>query len=138
MSTLLVKNALLLATFDDQRRELRDGGLFVRDGFIEQVGPSSELPSAADEVLDLSGHVVLPDLISVLDSGHLAHAYLDVFDQEPLPTDNPAWAHPGITLTPHIAALTEPRTSAGKVADNINIVRNGGKPNNLVDFAAGY
>jgi glyoxylate/hydroxypyruvate reductase A len=84
------------------------------------------------------GHVVLPDLIGLLDSGHLAHAYLDVFEPEPLPADNPAWSHPAITVTPHIAALTEPRTSAGKVAENIETVRRGGKPRNLVDFAAGY
>lgn len=49
---------------DDQRREILDGGLFVRDGFIEQVGPTSELPQEADEVLDLSGHILLPGLIN--------------------------------------------------------------------------
>ncbi len=64
MSTLLVRNATLLATFDDKEREIGDGGLFIRDGFIEQVGVSSELPETADEVLDLSGHVVLPGLIN--------------------------------------------------------------------------
>ena len=64
MSTLLVHKALLLATFDDQEREIVDGGLFIRDGFIEQVGPTSELPESADEVLDLEGHVVLPGLIN--------------------------------------------------------------------------
>lgn len=64
MSTLLVRNALLLATFDDQEREITDGGLFIRDGFIELVGPTSELPDSADEVLDLAGHVVLPGLIN--------------------------------------------------------------------------
>ena len=51
MSTLLVKNAALLATFDGHRREIPGGGFFVRDGFIEQVGPSAELPADADEVL---------------------------------------------------------------------------------------
>lgn len=64
MSTLLVRNASLLATFDDQEREFADGGLFIRDGFIEQVGPTSELPDSADEVLDLTGHVLLPGLIN--------------------------------------------------------------------------
>lgn len=53
-----------MATFDDQRRELRNAGFFVRDGFIEQVAPSGELPTSADEVLDLSGHIVLPGLIN--------------------------------------------------------------------------
>ena len=64
MTTLLVKNADLIATFDDQRREIKHGSLFIRDGFIEQVGPASELPGEADEVLDLSGHIVLPGLIN--------------------------------------------------------------------------
>ena len=64
MSTLLVKNAQLLITMDAGRREIADGGLFVRDNVIEQVGPTSELPSGADEVLDMSGHIVLPGLIN--------------------------------------------------------------------------
>jgi cytosine/adenosine deaminase-related metal-dependent hydrolase len=64
MSTLLVRKASLLATFDDQEREITDGGLFIRDGFIEQVGVTSELPDTADEVLGLEGHVVLPGLIN--------------------------------------------------------------------------
>ena len=62
--TLLVKNATVLVTMDDLRREIADGGLFIRDGFIEKVGKSDELPHTADEVLDLAGHVVLPGLIN--------------------------------------------------------------------------
>jgi glyoxylate/hydroxypyruvate reductase A len=84
------------------------------------------------------GHLVIPDLLAALDSGHLAHAYLDVFETEPLPADSPLWPHPGITITPHIAALTEPRTSVGKIAENVERVRRGEAPLNLVDFAAGY
>lgn len=64
MSTLLVRNATLMATMDEQRREIEDGGLFIRDGFIEQVGPSADLPTQADEVLDLRGHVLLPGLVN--------------------------------------------------------------------------
>ncbi|HPS41691.1 MAG TPA: 8-oxoguanine deaminase [Anaerolineaceae bacterium] len=64
MSTLLVKHAGILVTMDDHRREILDGGLFIRDGFIEQVGVTSELPHEADEVLDLSGHIVLPGLVN--------------------------------------------------------------------------
>ncbi len=84
------------------------------------------------------GHLVMPDLLAALASGHLAHAYLDVFETEPLPADSPLWSHPGITITPHIAALTEPRTSVGKIAENVERVRRGEVPMNLVDFAAGY
>jgi len=64
MSTLLIRNAEILVTMDDARREIRNGGLFVRDGFIEQVGTTDELPASADEVLDMTGHVVLPGLIN--------------------------------------------------------------------------
>lgn len=64
MSTLLIKHAALLVTMDQERREIPDGGLYIRDGFIEQVGATIELPQTADEVLDLNGHVVLPGLIN--------------------------------------------------------------------------
>ena len=84
------------------------------------------------------GHVVIEDLIAALDSGHLRHAYLDVFEQEPLPKDSPLWRHPGVTVTPHAAALTEPRTSVGKIVENVERVRSGQVPLNLVDFEAGY
>jgi glyoxylate/hydroxypyruvate reductase A len=83
-------------------------------------------------------HVVVPDLIAALDSGHLAHAWLDVFDQEPLPAGSPLWKHPGISITPHAAALTEPRTAVKRIAENIERVRRGEKPLNVVDFEAGY
>src|SRR5512142_1982665 len=63
MSTLLIKHAYLV-TMDDHQREFSDGGLFVRDGFIQQVGPTSELPSSADDVLDLHDHIVLPGLVN--------------------------------------------------------------------------
>lgn len=64
MSTLLAKNAAVLVTMDDNRRELRDAGLFARDGVIEIVGPTADLPETADEVLDLEGHILLPGLIN--------------------------------------------------------------------------
>ena len=64
MPTLLARHARVLVTLDDQRREIPDGALFVRGNRIEVVGPSAELPDRADEVIDLSGHVVLPGLIN--------------------------------------------------------------------------
>ena len=44
MSTLLVKNARLMATMDAARSEIEQGGLYIEDGFIKQAGPTSELP----------------------------------------------------------------------------------------------
>jgi len=64
MTTLLVKHATVLATMDDDRREISDGGLFIRDNVIEQVGGTAELPATADRVIDLTDHVVLPGLVN--------------------------------------------------------------------------
>ncbi len=64
MSTLLLKNATLLITMDDARRRIPDGGLYVEDHVIRQVGPTAELPPTADRVLDAQGMVVLPGLVN--------------------------------------------------------------------------
>ena len=56
VATLLARNADVLVTMDGERRELRDAGLFARDGVLEQVGPTSELPDSADTVLDLPAY----------------------------------------------------------------------------------
>ncbi len=64
MPTLLVRNAAVLVTMDGERREISDGGLFARDGWIEQVGASETLPESADEILDLNGHLILPGLVN--------------------------------------------------------------------------
>ena len=63
MTSLLIKNALIV-TMDDRQQEIPDGGLFIRDGFIKQVGQAGELPHSADEILDLKNHVVLPGLVN--------------------------------------------------------------------------
>ena len=62
--TLLVRNALVIATMDDERREIAHGAIFVRGNVIEAIGPTSDLPRTADEVIDLDGHVVLPGLVN--------------------------------------------------------------------------
>lgn len=64
MPTLLVKNAEIFVTMDGQRREIHGGGLFARDGFIEQVGTSESLPNTGDRVLDLTGHILMPGLVN--------------------------------------------------------------------------
>jgi cytosine/adenosine deaminase-related metal-dependent hydrolase len=63
-NTLLVKNADVLVTMDDARRELRNAGIFVEGNRIAAVAPTDALPASADEVVDLSGHLVMPGLIN--------------------------------------------------------------------------
>jgi 8-oxoguanine deaminase len=62
--TMLVKNADVLVTMDAERREIARGGLYIEDNQIVAVGSTEALPSTADEVLDLTGHIVLPGLIN--------------------------------------------------------------------------
>ena len=77
-------------------------------------------------------------LIAALDRGHVAHATLDVFREEPLPPEHPFWAHPGVTVTPHIASETRPETAAQVVAENIRRGEAGAPFLHLVDRAHGY
>jgi glyoxylate/hydroxypyruvate reductase len=73
----------------------------------------AQLPRGAALINVARGHhVVDGDLIATLDSGHLRHAVLDVFREEPLPQTHPFWAHPRITVTPHNSATTQPDTGA--------------------------
>ena len=83
-------------------------------------------------------HVVDQDLIAALDSGQLAGATLDVFAHEPLPREHPFWAHPQVTLTPHIASITNPDTAAEGVAENLRRLRDGRPLLNLADRGRGY
>ena len=62
--TLLLKNALVIATMDDEQREIANGSVFIRGNRVEAVGPASELPDTADKVIDMTGHVLIPGLIN--------------------------------------------------------------------------
>lgn len=77
-------------------------------------------------------------LLAALDSGQIAHATLDVFRVEPLPTDDPYWTHPKVTVTPHIAAETRASTASEVIVENIRRGEADEPFINLVDRALGY
>lgn len=77
-------------------------------------------------------------LLDALDSGQIGHATLDVFRVEPLPQDHPFWAHPNVTVTPHIASETRTWTASQCVAENIRRGEAGAPLLHLVDRSAGY
>lgn len=77
-------------------------------------------------------------LLAALDAGRLGHATLDVFRTEPLPPEHPFWAHPRVTVTPHIAADTRPASASRVIAENIRRGEAGVPFLHSVDRARGY
>ncbi len=77
-------------------------------------------------------------LLAALDAGQVGHATLDVFRVEPLPQDHPYWAHPDVTVTPHIASETRPVTASDVIAENIRRSEAGEPLLHQVDKARGY
>ena len=83
-------------------------------------------------------HVVDADLIAALDKGQLEHAALDVTWPEPLPPTSPLWAHPRITIMPHIARRPTVRQIVKEIAANVRSIRAGGGLLQQIDIAQGY
>ena len=64
MSTLLIKNARMVATVDASRREISGGWVLIRDGFVAAIGSSTEATPAADEIIDATDCLVTPGLVN--------------------------------------------------------------------------
>ncbi len=97
------------------------------------------LPAGASLInFGRGGLVATDDLLGALDSGHLRHAVLDVFEQEPLPAWSPLWAHRSVTVLPHISADSDPVTASAIAARNIARWRETGAIPSPVDRNRGY
>ncbi|MBN4666500.1 8-oxoguanine deaminase [Pandoraea nosoerga] len=142
--TLLVKNADVLVTMDAGRREIARGGLYVEDNRIVAVGTSDTLPATADEVLDLSGHVVIPGLVN---THH--HMYQSLTRAIPAAQDGelfnwltnlyPVWAN----LTPEMIRVSTQTAMAELLlsgcttsSDHLYIYPNGCKLDDSIEAAA--
>lgn len=79
-----------------------------------------------------------PDLMTLIRSGHIAGATLDVFRHEPLPAPHPFWNEPRIAITPHISALTVRHDAVRQIADKIAALEQGQPVGDLVDRQLGY
>ncbi len=98
------------------------------------------LPSKGAVVINPGRGPLIDDdaLLAALGSGQIGHATLDVFRTEPLPPEHPYWAHPNVTVTPHVAAETRAETSAEVIAENIRRGEAGEPFLYLVDRSQGY
>lgn len=125
LSTAQIVVTLLPKTPDTENLlDARRLSLLPRGAFILNPGRGPIIDDAA--------------LLAALDSGHIGHATLDVFRTEPLPAEHPFWAHPRITVTPHIAADTRPHTASAVIAENIRRSEAGLPLLHLVDRGRGY
>jgi cytosine/adenosine deaminase-related metal-dependent hydrolase len=145
LSTLLVRHAKLLVTMDAQRRELADGALFARDGVIEAVGPTADLPATADTVIDATDQIVIPGLVN---THH--HMYQTLTRVLPAAQDNelfgwlqalyPVWAR----LTPEMAFVSTQLACAELMlsgcttsSDHLYLFPNGTRLDDTLQAAAG-
>lgn len=106
---------------------------------IMNAAAFARMPKGAVVINPGRGPLIDDDaLIEALNAGRIGHATLDVFDVEPLPKDHPFWAHPNVTVTPHIAAETRVASAAEVVVEQIGRISRGETPLAIVDRTSGY
>ncbi len=99
----------------------------------------SKLPVDASIINFARGPIIVEsDLLASLNSNHIKHAVLDVFDHEPLPADHPFWQHPSVTVLPHISAPTTVSTAATIASHNIDQYLCHGTIPQAIDRKRGY
>ncbi|GJL83437.1 MAG: glyoxylate/hydroxypyruvate reductase A [marine bacterium B5-7] len=99
----------------------------------------SLLPRGAAVINVARGELINREaLLDALDCGQLSRAILDVFSKEPLDDNHPYRLHPKVTVTPHLASVTDPRTAAPVIVENIRRFERGEPVAPLVDRERGY
>jgi cytosine/adenosine deaminase-related metal-dependent hydrolase len=141
--TLLIKNAQVLVTMDDARREIPGGAVFIRDNVIEQVGLTADLPQHADDVIDAGGHVVMPGLINT--HHHMYQSLTRVIPSAQngelfnwLANLYPIWANltPDMVRVSTLTAMTELLLSGcTTTSDHLYIYPNGCKLDHSIEAA---
>lgn len=105
----------------------------MRRETLEQLMPQAHIIN-----LGRGDHLVEEDLLALLESGHVQRATLDVFRQEPLPAGHPFWTHPGVTITPHMGAVSLQHETIAQVVDKIERFARGEPLSGIVARERGY
>jgi glyoxylate/hydroxypyruvate reductase A len=108
------------------------------DGILNRESLSRLADGAHVVNIGRGATLVEDDLVALLESGKLAGATLDVFRQEPLPSDHPFWRRPDILVTPHISGLTVMDAAVAQVAGKIARLERGEAVTGVVAFERGY
>jgi glyoxylate/hydroxypyruvate reductase len=119
--------AVSMLPLTDETDQLIDLTLFKQlrhPAFLINIGRGNQL--------------VEEDLIYALDRGILEGAVLDVFENEPLQKSHPFWNREAITITPHIAAISDPKELAAEIANNYKRMLSGLNLKNIIDRKKGY
>jgi cytosine/adenosine deaminase-related metal-dependent hydrolase len=140
----LLRGATVLATMDEARREIADGAVLVADNVIEAVGTTAELSArGADEVIDLTGHVVLPGLVNTHHHFYqtLTRALPGAQDAELfgwLRTLYPVWQGltPGMARVSALTAMAElMRSGCTTSSDHLYLFPNGVRLDDTIEAA---
>lgn len=83
-------------------------------------------------------HLVDEDLCRAIDEGKVARAVLDVFREEPLPSEHPFWRMPQVTITPHVSARTLREATVAQIAEKIVALEKGQSISGVIDIQRGY
>ncbi len=108
-------------------RGILDASLFAR------MKPGAHLVNVGR-----GGHLREPDLVDALVGGRLAGATLDVLSEEPPAAASTLWTAPNLTLTPHVASISDPAVVARQVVENMGRLQRGEPLLNPVDPARHY
>ena len=142
MTTLLIDRIDYLATFDDQRHEWRDAAMLIRDNQILWAGPRTEKPELpVDEILDLSGHVVMPGMVNT--HHHMYQNFTRVMAQDDplfpwLNTLYPIWARlddEAIYLSSKVAMAELLLSGCTTAADHLYMLPNGARLDSQIQAA---
>ena len=131
-------------------RQLREDGTWT-----SKLGPADDIKHATPEALSGGAygnvakimrrrstgrglHLRYDDLAAALDASHVCGAFIDVFEEEPLRSDHPAWAHEKIFVTPHVGAMASRRARAVFFAKQIAKFERGETPDGLYEPVRGY